>query len=287
MSGPDINAIIGAAAHAIHAHLTTERPRIAVLLGSGLGAVADAITDPTVLDYRDLPGFPVPSVQGHQGQLFLGRLDGVPVTVLQGRVHYYESGDARAMWTPIRALRAAGCEMLLMTNAAGSLREQAGPGSLVLINDHINLTGTNPLIGQAGTGMGEPTPFVDMTAAYDPAMRREMLAAAARLGIDLHEGIYACFPGPSFETPAEIRACATLGADIVGMSLVPETILARHCGLRVAALSVITNYAAGMSEEPLSHAQTMEHAARATTDVIKLVCEFIARVGRPSAQRRG
>jgi len=112
MSGPDINAIIGAAAHAIHAHLTTERPRIAVLLGSGLGAVADAITDPTVLDYRDLPGFPVPSVQGHQGQLFLGRLDGVPVTVLQGRVHYYESGDARAMWTPIRALRAAGCEML-------------------------------------------------------------------------------------------------------------------------------------------------------------------------------
>lgn len=229
-------------------------PRIAIVLGSGLGALADATDDAVTVSYAELPGFPVPSVASHAGALVLGRLSGVPVACLKGRAHYYEGKGAGVMAAPIRALQAAGCATLLLTNAAGSLRAEAAAGSLMLITDHINFAGANPLIGAPGEG------FVDLGDAYDPALRAVLLAAAKREGITLHEGVYMWFAGPSFETPAEIRAAKVLGADAVGMSTVPECILARHCGLRVAAISNITNLAAGMTDEKLSHDLTMAQA---------------------------
>lgn len=241
-------------------------PRWAIVLGSGLGALADAVDGATALAYADLPGFPRPGVGGHAGRLVLGHLAGMPVAVLQGRAHYYESGRADAMAAPIRALREAGCDTLLLTNSAGSLRPDWGPGSLMLVADHINFSGLNPLIG----GTAAPR-FVDLVDAYDPALRGRFRAAAADLDIPLGEGVYAWFSGPSFETPAEIRAARVLGGDAVGMSTVPEAILARQAGLRVAAVSVITNLAAGMSGEALDHAGTLRHATAAAGDLQRLV----------------
>ena len=243
-----------------------------MLLGSGLGAVADILPDPGRLDYFDLPGFPHTAIEGHQGCVLAGTLHGVSVVFLQGRVHYYESGRADVMAVPMQALKAAGCEVLLMTNAAGSLDVEAGPGSLMMITDHINFTGTNPLIGSARGGAA----FVDMTEAYDPTLRTLLEVAARQAGLRLHEGVYACFSGPSFETPAEIKSAGILGANAVGMSLVPEAILARFSGLRVAAVSIITNYAAGISTTPLSHQQTMQAASDAAASVKLLVAAFLA-----------
>jgi xanthosine phosphorylase len=248
---------------------------VGVVLGSGLGAVADAVTDPVVVGYEDLPGFPRPTVAGHAGRAVLGRIAGVPVAVLQGRAHLYEGGPMDALRTPVRALRAAGAEILVLTNAAGSLRPEVGPGRLMAITDHINLTGTNVLMGPNDDAVGER--FPPMADAYDPGLLAELRAAAAQTGVALAEGVYLAVSGPSFETAAEIRAFATLGADAVGMSTVQETILARHCGLRVAAVSVITNLAEGMSEEPLSHEQTLRAAETGAGDLSRLLLEFIRR----------
>jgi xanthosine phosphorylase len=261
------------AAAVIAQHL---RPHVGIVLGSGLGAVADAVHDATTVSYADLPGFPRPSVAGHAGQAVLGHLSGVPVAVLMGRAHFYEGGDPTPRTTPVRALRAAGAEVLVLTNAAGSLRAELGPGRLMTISDHINLTGFNPLIGPNDEALGPR--FPSLRDAYDPALRAEMHAAAADLGIDLGEGVYLAVSGPSFETPAEIRAFRTLGADAVGMSTVHETILARHAGLRVAAVSAISNLAEGMSDVPLSHEQTLADAQRAAGDLARLLEAFVGRI---------
>ena len=252
------------------------RPRVGIVLGSGRGAVADAVADPVSVGYEDLPGFPRPGVQGHAGRAVLGRLSGVPVCVLMGRAHFYEGGDPVQRITPVRALRAAGAEVLVLTNAAGSLRAELGPGRLMAISDHINLTGYNPLAGPNDESIGPR--FPSLRDAYDPALRAELHAAASDLGIALGEGVYLAVSGPSFETPAEIRAFRTLGADAVGMSTVHETILARHAGLRVAAVSAISNLAEGMSDVPLSHEQTLADAQRAAGDLARLLEAFAGRL---------
>jgi xanthosine phosphorylase len=250
-------------------------PRVGVVLGSGLGAVADAVEDPVVVGYEQLPGFPRPSVEGHAGKAVIGSIGGVPVAVLQGRAHLYEGGDLEALRTPVRALRAAGAEILVLTNAAGSLRPDVGPGSLMAITDHINLTGVNLLVGRNDDSVGPR--FPSLRDAYDPDLLEVLRESARDAQVDLAEGVYLAVAGPSFETPAEIRAFRTLGADAVGMSTVQETILARHCGLRVAAVSVITNLAEGMTDEPLSHTQTLSAAEAGAGNLSRLLLEFIAR----------
>lgn len=252
------------------------RPRIALILGSGLGSLADAVADPVVIPYADLPGFHVSTVAGHAGRLVLGELAGVPVACLQGRAHVYEGVDSGAIRTPIRALRAAGAQALLITSASGSLRREVGPGRLLLVTDHINLMGVNPLTGPNDDDVGPR--FPSMRDAYDPELRAAIRAAAHELDIPLAEGVYLAAAGPSFETPAEIRAFRTLGADAVGMSMVPETIVARHCGLKVAAIATITNLAEGMAAEPLSHEQTLRSAERAAGDLRRLIDGFLDRL---------
>lgn len=221
-----------------------------LILGSGLGHIAASV-EGVAIDYADLPGFPHAGVSGHNPVLALGRLEGARVAVFGGRAHYYESGRADAMRLPLEVLKALGAERLIVTNAAGSLEPATPPGSLMMLSDHINFSGLNPLIGEASD-----TRFVPMTDAHDPAMRAALRAAAKAEGVAMAEGVYAWYSGPSFETPAEIRAIKVLGADAVGMSTVPEVILARFLGLRVAAVSVITNMAAGMSDEKISHEHT-------------------------------
>lgn len=221
-----------------------------LILGSGLGHIAAAV-EGVAIDYADLPGFPHAGVSGHNPVLALGRLEGARVAVFGGRAHYYESGRADAMRLPLEVLKAFGAERLIVTNAAGSLEPATPPGSLMMLSDHINFSGLNPLIGEASD-----TRFVPMTDAHDPPMRAALRAAAKAEDVAMAEGVYAWYSGPSFETPAEIRAIKVLGADAVGMSTVPEVILARFLGLRVAAVSVITNMAAGMSDEKISHEHT-------------------------------
>ena len=251
-------------------------PRVGVVLGSGLGAVADAVEDPVVVSYEELPGFPRPSVSGHAGQAVLGSIGGVPVAVFQGRAHLYEGGPSDALRAPVRALRAAGASVLVLTNAAGSLRPDVGPGSLMAITDHINMTGVNLLAGPNDASIGPR--FPSLRDAYDPALLDLLRASARDLGIGLSEGVYLAVGGPSFETPAEIRAFRVMGADAVGMSTVQETILARHCGLQVAAVSVITNLAEGMTDEPLSHEQTLRAAEAGAGDLTRLLLDFIPRL---------
>ncbi len=262
-----------AEAAAVMAERSGLRPRVAIVLGSGLGAVADAVSEPTAIDYAELPGFPRPTVAGHGGQAVLGRIGDVPVAVLQGRAHVYEGGDLDAIRTPIRALRAAGAEILVLTNAAGSLRPEIGPGRLMLITDHINLSGVNVLAGPNDDAIGPR--FPSLRDAYDPDLRERLRAAADELGTALAEGVYLAVSGPTFETPAEISAFGVLGADAVGMSTVHETAVARHCGLRVAAVSAITNLAEGMNPEPLSHEQTLRDAKRAADDLAPLLVRFV------------
>lgn len=248
----------------------SSRPSIAFVLGSGLGGLVDSVTDPTAISFEDLSGFPSTSVEGHAGQLVLGRLAGTEVAIMQGRAHYYETADAAAMKIPLQVLARLGCRTVILTNSAGSLRPEAGPGSLMLITDHINFAGINPLIGETGNER-----FVDMTEAYDAAIRARMKATADRLGIPLHQGVYIWFSGPSFETPAEIRAARVLGADAVGMSTVPEVLLARWLGLRVGALSIITNAASGMGESALTHEMSITRAAMGATDLGRLLGAFV------------
>ncbi len=228
--------------------------RVGLILGSGLGHIAGAVGfegGGAAIPYADLPGFPHSGVSGHNPVLAVGTLEGARVAVFGGRAHYYEQGRADAMRLPLELLAALGADRLIVTNAAGSLVPAMPPGSLMLLSDHINFSGLNPLIG-------EPTDrrFVPMTDAHDAGLRHALRHAATEERVEMGEGVYAWYSGPSFETPAEIRAIRTLGADAVGMSTVPEIILARFLGLRVAAVSVITNMAAGMSDEAISHEHT-------------------------------
>lgn len=256
---------------AIRAAAPDFKPRIGIVLGSGLGDFADAVDAVATLPYGDLPGFPRPGVGGHAGRLVLGHIGTMPVALMQGRAHYYEHGRPDGMRAAIECLKQIGCDILLLTNAAGSLRPEMPPGSIMLIEDHINFTGVSPLFGESGDAR-----FVDMVDAYDPVLRQRLRHAAEQAGIALQGGVYIWFCGPNFETPAEIRAAKALGADAVGMSTVPEVILARYVGLKVAALSIITNPAAGMGAMPLTHAQTMAAGKRASEDVCRLLTAFLA-----------
>jgi xanthosine phosphorylase len=264
---------VTAAADVVRSRDAGIRPRAALVLGSGLGGVADAVQDAVRFPYAELPGFPVGGVAGHAGQLVLGELGGLPVAVLQGRAHLYEGIDPGALAVPVRTVRALGADIIVFTNAAGSLRHEVGPGRLMALTDHINLTGLNPLTGPNDDAIGER--FVGMGRAYDPELLGRLRSAAVELGVELAEGVYLAVPGPSFETAAEIRAFRVLGADAVGMSTVLEVIAARHCGLRVAAVSAITNLAEGMSSEALSHEGTLAAAGRAASDLGRLLHHFV------------
>ncbi len=230
-------------------------PKTALVLGSGLGPLAEEVTDAVRVPYGDLPGFPRSGVSGHAGEVVVGRLSGQPVLMLNGRAHYYEHGNPAVMRPALEVLAGIGIERLLLTNAAGSVDPQMVPGSVMLIADHINFSGTNPLFGEPSDRR-----FVGLTNAYDAGLRAAIEAAAERTGTPLFKGVYMWFSGPSFETPAEIRMARVLGADAVGMSTVPEVILARFLGLRVAAASVITNFAAGMTGGEISHQETKDMA---------------------------
>jgi len=230
-------------------------PETAMVLGSGLGGLVDDVEDAVRIPYGDLPGFPRSGVTGHAGEVVAGHLAGAPVLMLSGRAHYYEHGDAAAMRPALEGLAGLGIRKLILTNAAGSLEPDMGPGSVMLITDHINFSGTNPLFGEPSDAR-----FVGLTEAYDAAMRAALEKAAAATGTPLHKGVYMWFSGPSFETPAEIRMARVMGATAVGMSTVPEVILARFLGIRVAACSVVTNLAAGMTGSELSHQETKDMA---------------------------
>jgi xanthosine phosphorylase len=248
------------AAAKITAALGGLKPKIALILGSGLGGLAKLVETPVVLAYAELPGFPVLTVAGHAGQLILGKLNGVPVIVLNGRKHFYETSDAYPLKVMIRSMKAVGVETLFLSNAAGSLRPHIKVSELMLITDHINFLGLNPLVGPNDEAFGPR--FFPLADAWDPALGAKLKAVAHQQGVTLHQGVYVAFRGPSFETPAEIRMAQGWGGDAVGMSSVPECLIARHCGLKVAGVSCITNMGAGLSDEKLSHAHTLENAAK-------------------------
>lgn len=257
----------------IRAAAGARRPEIAVILGSGLGGLADKMADTVTIPYAGLPGFPVLTVAGHAGEVTIGTLGGRDVIALKGRKHFYETGDATPLKTMIRSLKAAGVDTLFITNAAGSLRPHIGVSELMMITDHINFMGLNPLTGPNDDAFGPR--FVPMSDAWDAGLQEKLHAAAQKCGAPLHRGVYMAFRGPTFETPAEIRMAQTLGADAVGMSSVPDCIIARHCGLRVVGCSMITNMGAGLSDEQLSHDHTMAMAARGAAHFENLVTAFV------------
>ncbi len=254
--------------------LSRLRPTLAMVLGSGFHHVLSELQVTAEVAYGKLPGFPPTGVSGHAGQLFLGHLGGTPVMVLSGRAHYYEGHPMTLVTFAVRALAAYGIRDLLLTNAAGGVNPSFHPGEFMLLTDHINLMGVNPLRGGPAPGLPR---FVDLTCAYDPELRRLLQRAGRACGMRLRTGTYLAVSGPSYETPAEIRAFARLGADAVGMSTVPETIVARQCGLKVAAVSCITNLAAGRSWKPLSHAEvleTAEHVKKLAAQMLKNFAEI-------------
>jgi purine-nucleoside phosphorylase len=245
-------------------------PKIAIILGSSLGSFADAVENAIRIPYGDLQGFPVPKISGHAGELVVGKVGGTEIAVLAGRAHAYESGDPAVMRPVLDQIKTAGIERLILTNAAGSLKTSISPGSIMLITDHINFSGMNPLIGEHGDEN-----FVPMTDAYNPAMRKALLKAAKAEKIPLKQGVYVWFSGPSFETPAEIRMAQIIGGHAVGMSTVPETIMARRLGLKVAALSVITNLGAGIKGASPSHEETKREGAKAAASMKTLLTRFL------------
>jgi purine-nucleoside phosphorylase len=266
MTAPTLHEQVAASAATLRDRLPGFAPEVAVILGSGWGGLAGVVEQAVDVPYADLPAFPELGVGGHVGLLRAGRVGGRRVLVLAGRKHAYETGEAQGMKGAIRTLAALGVRLLVQTNAAGSADERMRPGELMLITDHLNLSQRSPLFGEPGDDR-----FVDMSRAYDPALAAQALALAAGAGLTLHQGVYAWFLGPQFETPAEIRMARLLGAQAVGMSTVPETILARHAGMRVLALSLLTNMAAGMADEALSHAHTMAVAKAGEAAALSLM----------------
>ena len=246
-------------------------PAIGIVLGSGLGEFAKTVEGAVTIPYGELEGFPLPGVSGHAGSLDIGQIGRANVAVMAGRGHYYEKGDASVMRPALETLKAIGVRDLVLTNAAGSLRPDFPPAAVMLITDHINFGNLSPLVGEMSDAR-----FVDLTEAYDAELRRAALAAADEERVELHQGVYGWFSGPSFETPAEIRAARILGADAVGMSTVPEVILARFLGLRVLAFSVITNYGAGMTGAELSHAETKDVAPRGGVKLAKVLQRLLS-----------
>jgi purine-nucleoside phosphorylase len=270
----DLTTAIDTSVARIRAAAPGLQPAIAIVLGSGWDGIADLVQGAVDIPYAELPAFPLIGVAGHAGSLRLGTIgDGAlarPVALLRGRKHAYERGDAAAMKGAIRTLAALGVQVLVLTNAAGSLETEMPPGSLMLVSDHLNMVQRTPLLGEAGSAR-----FVDMVDAYDAKLRDQAAAAAEAAGIELHEGVYAWVLGPQFETPAEIRMLRLLGAQAVGMSTVPETILARQAGLRVLGLSMFTNYGAGMADEALSHAHTLATAGATAALAQRLLAAMV------------
>ena len=253
------------------------QPRIGIVLGSGLGAMAETLDDAVVTPYEAIPGWPVSTVEGHAGRLILGRCHGIEVAVMQGRVHLYEGYAPWQVAFPTRVLAMLGCQALVVTNAAGAIDVSFDPGDVMLITDHLNLQGTNPCIGPNLNGLGER--FFDLSEAYRGGYLEAARMAAFERQLTLREGVYAGLLGPSYETPAEIRMLRTMGADAVGMSTVPEVIAARHAGLRVAGLSLITNMAAGVVDQPLNHVEVMETADRVRDELIGLIGGVVRGIG--------
>ncbi len=255
---------------------TKLRPKIALVLGSGLGAFADELTDATHIPYQKIPNFPRSTAIGHAGLLVIGKADGIAVAAMQGRVHLYEGYSAREVAFAMRVFGRIGVRSAILTNAAGGINPEFKLGALVVIRDHINLQGANPLIGSNDERFGPR--FPDMTQAYWRPYREIALAEARKLGIEAHEGVYAALLGPSYETPAEIRYLKTIGADLVGMSTVPEVIVARHMGIRVLGISCITNMAAGILDRPLDHSEVLETGERVKGQFIALLRAVIPRI---------
>lgn len=254
------------------------QPRLAMILGSGLGVLAEQMTDAVTIGFDELPGFPISTVHGHAGAMVLGTLNGVQVVCLKGRGHFYEGYGLGVMTSAVRTLKLLGVDFLFVTNAAGSLRPEVDAGSLVALTDHINFLPGTPMIGPNDERFGPR--FFSMANAYDADLRNLLKSTAADQAITLHDGVYIAYAGPNFETPAEIRAFKTLGADVVGMSVVPEVVPARHCGLKVVGVSVITNLAEGLSPFPLSHEQTLKYAAIGAESLIKLILAFVENVAK-------
>ena len=246
-------------------------PRMAIVCGSGLAAIVEDLEVDATIPYASLPGFPIPTVSKHGADLVLGRLNSAPVAVLTGREHYYEAGHADAMQVPVQTMQLIGAKSLILTNAAGSVDPANPPGTLMMLSDHINFTGRNPLIGAKGDER-----FVDLSAVYDADLRALLRTCAEKRDLTLAEGVYMWFSGPTFETPAEIRAARVMGADAVGMSTVPEALLARHIGMRVVAVSTLTNMAAGMSGAILSHEETFTVAGQVVGKLRELLADFVA-----------
>ncbi|MDR3331030.1 MAG: purine-nucleoside phosphorylase [Synergistaceae bacterium] len=256
----------------------TLRPRFGIILGSGLGGVADAIEDPVVIPYEEIPYWPRTTAIGHAGRLIIGVLENVPVAVMQGRVHYYEGYAMDEVTFPVRILGELGVKTLFATNASGGINLSYAPGDLVAIYDHINYMGTNPLIGANEDKWGPR--FPDMTYAYDREYIEKLCGVAREDGITLHKGVYIAFTGPSYETPAEIRMARVMGADVVGMSTVPEVIVANHMGMRVLAVSCVSNYAAGITASKLHHQEVLDGMAKAAGSLERLVRGFLRSVER-------
>ncbi len=249
-------------------------PKVGLVLGSGLGVITDSVEKLVEIPYKELPGFPQTRVLGHQGKMGLGKIANVLVVFLKGRIHYYEGAHSEDFQIFIRTLKLMGCEIIILTNAAGSLRKKVKPGELGLITDHINLQYRVPVMGVNDEAFGQR--FFAMDNAYDADLRHQLLAAAKKLKIKLHPGVYGGVLGPSYETPAEIRAYRKLGVDFVAMSVVPEVIVARHCGLKVACLSVVSNYAAGMTQKSIHHEETLHYGKIASEKLSLLLDRFIA-----------
>lgn len=246
------------------------QPSLGLVLGSGLGHLANTLEHASVIPYAEIPGMPTPSVAGHSGRLSIGVLGGVTTACLEGRVHLYEGHEPEDVVFGVRLLAEIGCRSVLLTNAAGGTTEKMAPGALMLIRDHINLTGRNPLVG-----WNRPAEFVDMSDAYDPGLAERALAAADEIGLSLHQGVYAGLTGPSYETRAEVAYLARLGADAVGMSTVLETIALRDCGVRVIAMSCITNLAAGVPGAVLDHGHVQQVAQRAAGQLESLILQWV------------
>lgn len=266
-------ARIVALAAAVRARTTLE-PEVGIVLGSGLGGLADDLEDATAIPFADLPGWPAATAPGHVGRLLVGRLAGRPVVMLQGRFHLYEGNDPGLVVQPVLLFHALGARVVILTNAAGGLDPSFGPGTLMLMSDHINLTGKTPLLGQNADELGPR--FPDMTDAWSPRLRTRLRAAAVAEGVELAEGIYVGLLGPSYETPAEVRMLAGLGGDAVGMSTVLECVAARWVGLEVCGVSLVTNAGAGYSGEPLTHEEVLAAGAEAGPRLARVIRRFVA-----------
>jgi purine-nucleoside phosphorylase len=277
---PDLHTRAEEAA-AVLRDVTGETPRIAVVLGSGLNELAARLSSPTIVPYDRIPHFPRTTVAGHEGKVLLGMLGGVPAVVFQGRFHYYEGHDLETVTFPVRVLQQLGVSSLILTAATGGIRTDLRAGNLVLLTDHLNLIGSNPLRGLNDPRLG--TRFPDMTEVYSKRLRTIAKEEGKKLDIDLVPGVYACLPGPSYETPAEIKMLRTLGADVVGMSTVPEAIVARHAGIEVLAFALVSNAAAGVVGTPITHEEVLEAGRKAAPTLARLIERVVTRLAAAEA----